>query len=152
MTSILQSMRTGLSNCYNTAQTYYNDIPPNTLQQMIYSAGADALIHLALTSNLQGALINGIAAGTTSLVHGLVTPLFMLISGRSASDSLTWGEEICRSFSAIVITGYAFAAFGNVAIIHNLYGTAIMYALITLIVDHRRRLNRAAFFCGIGLL
>lgn len=130
-----------LNNAYQGMQNYYSEIPSNTLVQMAYASGAAFVIRAISTGNLsQAAAAAGLSAVATA-IHGLVTPLFKTLTG--GRTQLTWGEEMCRTFVAIIGAGGVAKAFGDDTILKNLTFLALLYSFLTYADPARRDLNHA---------
>lgn len=123
----------------NAIQKYIHDIPSNTVTQMAYAAGAGFFIETIFTSDpTRGLVVAGISALATA-IHGLASPFFYSLTGRS---QLTWGEEMCRTFTAIIGGGLAAKALGFNSIMQDLFSLAVIYGIIYFISDPNRNLNK----------
>lgn len=130
-----------ISNIYQGAQDYWKEIPTNTGKQMMIAFGV-AMIFETILSNgnlTQGALAGSVSALATA-IHGCVSPLFKQILG---NRPLSWGEEMCRTFTAIIGAGAVAAAFGNSSILQRLTGLAIGWGIINFAFPQRRDINAA---------
>jgi len=127
-----------VNNMYHSAQNYYQDIPTNTPKQMIYAAGAAFVLRTITSGSLhQAAVAAGLSALATA-IHGLITPIFKSLTGKT---QLTWGEEMCRTFIAIISAGAIAKAYGDNTILSNLTGLALLYGFLTYAHPQRRDLN-----------
>ncbi len=90
-------------------------------------------------------MIAGALSAFAVAIHALVTPIFKKIIGNR--QYLTWCEEMCRSFIAVITVGLAAAAFGDRSVIKGLFTYAVLYGLLTCIRDEdRRNINNAGWF------
>lgn len=123
----------------NYIQNYIHDIPTNTATQMVYAAGAGFFIETILSSDpTRGLIVAGFSALAT-IIHGLVTPFFKSLTGRT---QLTWGEEMCRTFSAIIGSGMVAKALGYNSVIKELFTDAILYGIIYFLSDSNRSTHK----------
>lgn len=128
-----------LNYIYQNAQDYYQEIPANTGKEALYGFGAGFIIEtIFFTGNLSKGAIAGALSALATTIYGLVTPLFKELVG---NRPLTWGEEMCRTFTAIIGTGCVAAACGNSSILNNLGSLAILFGVIIYIDPARCNLN-----------
>lgn len=130
-----------VNSLYDGVKSYYHDIPSNTLTQMVVAAGAAFVVETIVSGNLNyGAIAAGLSA-TATAIHGLVTPIFKKITG--GRMHLTWGEEMCRTFTAIIGAGAVAKAYGNNSIFDKLVFLSLLYGFLSYVDPHRRDLSRA---------
>src|SRR5947208_935997 len=117
-----------VNTMYQGAKDYYEEIPTNTPIAMAYAFGAA----FVLETIFEGDPVKGIAAGAisaiASAIHGLVTPLFKLLTG--GRTQLTHGEEMCRTFVGIIGAAcMETAATGRKSIFNKLIFLSILHSI-----------------------
>lgn len=121
-------------------RSYIDQIPSNTPIQMAIAAGVGFIVETVVS----GKPANGVAAAAVSAlataIHGLVSPLFRQLIGR---NQLSWGEEMCRTFTGIIGAGCIAKAMGNNSVLEKLMPLAFIYGFITYADPSRRDLSRA---------
>lgn len=119
-------------------KNYYHHIPSNTGKQMIIAAGAGFIMETIITGNVtQGLIVAGLSALATA-IYGLVTPIFKWLNGGS---KLSWPEEMCRTFTAIIGAACVARAFGNHSIFQKLPSIALVYGIAIALVPSMRCLH-----------
>lgn len=129
-----------LTNMYQDVKNHLNEIPKNTSRQMIFSFGVAFVLYSVVKSNPRVGLIAGALAATATGVHGLISPLFRKFLGHK---NLSWGEEMCRTFMAIIPTGYVAEAFGNRSILPGLFVLGLIYGVVNYMDPTRRNTDSA---------
>lgn len=130
-----------INNMYQGAQSYCQDIPSNTGKQMVYAFAGAFVMEVIFTGDPKFGALAGAVSGLATAVHGLVTPLFKrFVNGQD----LTFGEEVCRSFVAVIIAGSIAAACGHASILQKLSFEAIWCVLLTYMQPSRCSINSTA--------
>jgi hypothetical protein len=128
-----------INNMYQGAQNYYQQIPADAAANMVYGFGVGFIIETIFTSSPSKGVTAGALSGVATAIYALVTPLFrQLTNGRM---HLSWGEEMCRTFTAIIGAGCVAAAFGNKSILQNSFMLSIIFGLVIYLVPERGNLN-----------
>lgn len=129
-----------LNNMYQGAQDYWKQIPQNTSRQMAYSFATAFVLRSVMRNDPRSGIIAGVLSATACAIYGLVTPLFQKVCQH---NPLSWSEEMCRTFTAIIPSGYIAAALGDRSIIDSLFVLSIIYGLITYIQPERCNIKSA---------
>jgi hypothetical protein len=119
-------------------QNYWNQVPSNTGSRALFAMGVGFIVQTLLTGNPSRGMTCAALSGLATVIHGLVSPLFKTLAGHS---HLTWGEEMCRTFIAIIGAGCVAQQFGNSSIIKNLGVLTLFWGFITYIEPSRRNVN-----------
>ena len=128
-----------VNSAYQSAQDYCKEIPSNTVTQMAYAIGAGFVIETIFTGSPQKGVIAAALSALATAIHGLVSPLFRKVIGH---QQLSWGEEMCRTFFAIIGAGCIASAYGNNSILRDLFVLAVIHGFVSYIDPARRDLNR----------
>lgn len=132
-----------VNSAYSFTQNYWNDIPKNTANQVIYNAVGAFALHTVLKNSVKMGAVAGALTATAVLIHAAVSPAFRKIIG---SSQLSVEQEFCRSMLAVIGTGcVAQACFGSRLILNELTFHAIACLLYSLNKE-RCDLNRAGAF------
>lgn len=134
------------NHCSPVVQDYLDEVPRNTGEQMIYAAGAACIVEIIVEGRPSQGLIVGALSALTTAIYGLVTPLFKDLVGQNRTQ-LTWGEEMCRTFTAIIGAGCITAVCGNSTILKNLVGRACLYGVVNYMNPTRGNLNSTSMIC-----
>lgn len=119
-----------LNNLYQYTNDYYQDIPVNTGKQIIRAAGVGFIIMTVISGDPLKGLTVAALSGVTTLVYGLVTPLFK--SFLNHPPALDKNQELCRLLTAIISVGCAASALGmNNKILQALPFYAFAWSLMT---------------------
>lgn len=115
-----------VSNLYQGAQNYWNDVPQNTSEQAGKAFAITFIFRTFIKNDFKLGLIGGILSLTATAIYGLVTPLFQRYP---FAINLQWEREMCRTMTALISTGLIAQVLGDRSIFENLARTAIIYAV-----------------------
>ena len=135
-----------LNHMYGIAKSHYQQMPANTSEAMLIAGGVGFIIETITSSNPTRGLVAGLLSALTTAIHSFVTPFFRKFTqnqNQNQNQSLSWGGEMCRTFTAIIGTGCIAAAFGNDSILKKLYPLAVIYGVVTALNPSRGDLNSA---------
>ncbi len=130
-----------IDNMYQHARLYWQDVPSNTLTEMIYAFGTGFFVATVIRTDPIKGLIAGSLSAVATAIHGLVTPFFKRLTG---GRDLTWGEEMCRTLTGIVTVGCAAAVMGHSSIIEQLPGMGLIFGIVTYLDPSRCSIHNAA--------
>lgn len=133
-----------LADARQIASEYWRDIPKNTGKQMLYSFVFSSVARTLVSNDIRAGIFTGAVAALATAIHALVTPLFLKVISRGLR--MTWEEEMCRTSIALLGAGYLASAFGDMTVLNNLFGLAMLYGLWNYIDANRRDLDRASWF------
>jgi hypothetical protein len=129
-----------LDNISREAQSYWKEVPKNTGNQMVMALGAAFVIETIFTGSPQKGVVAAALSALATAIHGLISPLFKRVIGQ---QQLTWGQEMCRTFMAIITAGCIASAYGNNSILNGLFILSVIHGFASYKDASRRNLNQA---------
>ncbi len=132
-----------VDKAYQGAQNYWEQLPQDVGKQMLYSFALAGVIVTIVKNNPSDGIRNGILSAVATAIHALVTPIFKKVIGERRN--LSFNEEFCRTFIALVTTGYISLAFGYPEIIQGLFVLSIFNLILIDRNPGRHNINQSAF-------
>lgn len=132
-----------IDQSYRDLQAYWQQIPPNTGEQMLLSFAASCCVDVICGGDLTTGLIIGSVSALATAIHAWVTPVFKeMVNPR---QQLSWGEEMLRTSASIIVTSSLMASIGYSALLQHFFEVCVVYGLLTYFHKSRRDVNRTAW-------